>query len=191
MNPRVDDILQFWFGPGNQPREDRRVWFVADPGFDKMCADEFLQDYQRAAAGQLDDWKSEPLGMLALILLLDQFPRNLFRGSARAFATDAVACANAREAIAKRFDLTLEPIERSFIYMPFMHAENLEDQDESVRLFRSLTDHASDRNSNLGYAEHHREVIRRFGRFPHRNAILARPSTPAEEEFLADESKRT
>src|SRR5215831_16124445 len=191
MNPRVDDILQFWFGPDGQPREDRRVWFVADPEFDKMCADAFLRDYERAAAGQLEDWKSEPRGMLALILLLDQFPRNLFRGSARAFATDAAACSNAREGIAKRFDLALEPVERSFIYMPFMHAESLEDQDESVRLFRSLTDHAADRNGNLRYAEDHREVIRRFGRFPHRNAILGRLSTPTEEAFLARESNRT
>jgi uncharacterized protein (DUF924 family) len=191
MNPRVDDILRFWFGPDDQPRQDRRVWFVADPVFDKMCADEFLQDYHRAAAGQLDDWKAEPRGMLALLLLLDQFPRNLFRGSARAFATDAVACANAREAIAKRFDLALGPIERSFIYMPLMHAETLEDQNESVRLFGALADYDCYQNDNLRYAEHHREVIRRFGRFPHRNAILGRLSTAAEEEFLAHKGDGT
>jgi len=96
-----------------------------------------------------------------------------------------VACANAREAIAKRFDLALAPIERSFIYMPLMHAEALEEQNESVRLFRALADSDCDRNDNLRYAEHHREVIRRFGRFPHRNAILGHLSTAAEEEFLA------
>jgi uncharacterized protein (DUF924 family) len=192
MDPRVDDILQFWFGPGDLPRQDRRVrvWFVADPGFDKMCADGFLDDYRRAPAGQLDNWKSEPRGMLALILLLDQFPRNLFRGSAKAFATDAAACASARDAIAKRFDLALEPIARWFIYMPFMHAESLEDQDESVHLFRALADTDSDQKGNIRYAEHHREVIRRFGRFPHRNAILGRLSTAAEKEFLARESDR-
>jgi len=117
--------------------------------------------------------------------------RATFRGRARAFATDTVACANAREAIAKRFDLALAPIERSFIYMPLMHAEALEEQNESVRLFRALADSDCDRNDNLRYAEHHREVIRRFGRFPHRNAILGHLSTAAEEEFLARKSDGT
>jgi uncharacterized protein (DUF924 family) len=191
MNPRVADILRFWLGPDDQPKQDRRVWFAAEPAFDTMCAEEVLQDYHRARAGQLDDWKSDPRGMLAPILLLDQIPRNLFRGGARAFATDAVARANAREAIAKRFDLALATIERSFIYMPLMHAETLEAQTESVRLFRALADPDCDRNDNLRYAEHHREVIRRFGRFPRRNAILGRPSPAAEEEFFARESEGT
>jgi len=191
MDPRIDDLLQFWFGPNDRPRHDRREWFVADPAFDQLCLERFLGDYRRAAAGRLDDWKSAPQAMLALILLLDQLPRNLFRGSATAFATDSAARANARESIAKRFDLALAPIERSFIYMPFMHAENLEDQNESVRLFRALADTDPDRDGNIRYAEQHREVIRRFGRFPRRNAVLGRASTAEELEFLARESNRT
>jgi uncharacterized protein (DUF924 family) len=185
----AEDILEFWFGPRDRPAADRRVWFVPDPSFDKQCRDRFLDDYESAATSKLDYWKSEPRSALALILLLDQFPRNLFRASARAFATDAAALAAARDTIARRNDLALHPVERSFVYMPFMHAENLADQNESVRLFQALASMEPGHSGNIGYAEHHRDVIRRFGRFPHRNAILGRVSTDAEEEFLRTRDK--
>jgi uncharacterized protein (DUF924 family) len=180
---RVDEILNFWFGDGSDPEHERR-WFVQDAGFDLICRNGFLADHESAARGELDSWKNEASSALALILLLDQFPRNIFRGSARAFATDSKALATAKDAIARGFDLALLPVRRSFIYIPFQHSENLDDQHESLTLFRELATEHPEMAGHLKYADNHFEVIRRFGRFPHRNAVLGRPSTPEETAFL-------
>jgi uncharacterized protein (DUF924 family) len=180
---RVDEILLFWFGDGSDPEHERR-WFAQDPAFDQACKTGFLADHECAAAGELDSWKDAPAGALALILLLDQFPRNMFRGAPRAFATDPRALLMAKDAVAHGFDLALPPARRPFIYLPFQHSENLDDQHESVRLFRKLAAEHPAMAGYVEYAEHHLEVIRHFGRFPHRNAVLGRSSTPAEVEFL-------
>ncbi|HEY2524256.1 MAG TPA: DUF924 family protein [Candidatus Binataceae bacterium] len=183
METRVNEILLFWFGDGSDPQHERR-WFVQDRAFDETCRSGFLSDHERAAAGELDGWRASAEGTLALILLLDQFPRNLFRGAPRSFATDPRALATAREAIGRGLDLALQPIRRSFVYMPFEHSENLADQEESVRLFQKLAAEHPGMAGYVTYAEQHREVIRRFGRFPYRNAVLGRTSTPAEMEYL-------
>ncbi len=180
---RVAEILQFWFGDGSDPEHERR-WFAQDAGFDQACRTGFLADHQRAAGGELDNWKDSPPSALALILLLDQFPRNIFRGTPRAFATDSKALATAKDVVARGFDLALPPVRRSFIYLPFQHSENLGDQQESVRLFRKLAAEHPATAGYVEYAEHHIDVIRRFGRFPHRNAVLGRASTSEETEFL-------
>jgi uncharacterized protein (DUF924 family) len=180
---RVDKILEFWFGDGRDPDHERR-WFMQDAAFDESCRAGFLADHERAAAGELDTWQEAPPGALALILLLDQFPRNMFRGAPRSFATDAKARAAAKGAVARGFDLALAPERRALVYMPFQHSENLDDQEASVRLFRKLAAEHPEMAGHLRYADQHMDVIRRFGRFPHRNAILGRASTPAEAEFL-------
>ena len=182
---RVDEILQFWFGDGSDPEHERR-WFVQDAGFDQTCRNGFLADHERAAGGELDSWKEEPSSALALILLLDQFPRNIFRGTPRSFATDSRALATAKDAIARGFDFALPPVRRAFIYLPFQHSENLDDQHESVRLFHKLAVEHPATAGHVKYAEHHLEVIRRFGRFPHRNAVLGRVSTPEEAAFRSN-----
>ena len=183
METKINEILQFWFGDGSDAQQERR-WFMQDAGFDQACRAGFLADHERAAAGELDGWKHSPPGALALILLLDQFPRNMFRGTPRSFATDPQARATAREAIARGLDLALSPIRRSFVYMPFEHSENPADQEESIRLFQKLAAEHPEMTVHVKYAEQHRDVIRRFGRFPYRNAVLGRTSTPAEMEFL-------
>jgi uncharacterized protein (DUF924 family) len=180
---RVDEILEFWFGDGSDPEHERR-WFAQDAAFDQACKTGFLADHERAAAGELESWKEAPSVALALILLLDQFPRNIFRGTARAFATDPKARAIAKDAVACGFDLALPPVRRPFIYLPFQHSENLDDQNESLRLFRKLAAEHPAMAGYVEYAEHHIGVIRRFGRFPHRNAVLGRVSTPEETDFL-------
>lgn len=182
---RIGEILEFWFGAGESPGRQQRVWFVADPVFDRACRVGFLADYELADAGGLDDWRNEARSALALILLFDQFPRNIFRGAARAFATDHKALALAKHAVAYQFDLAVGEIQRAFFYLPFEHSENLDDQGESVRLHRQLAVEVPAMSGYLEYAEQHMEVIRRFGRFPSRNAILGRSSTPEEAKFIA------
>jgi uncharacterized protein (DUF924 family) len=178
MLPR--DVLDFWFD--GDPHARRAVWFQRDAGFDAAC--EALRPARdQALRGAFDSWAETHRGALALVILLDQFSRNLFRGRAEAFAADARALGVARGAIARAFDRALGPVERMFIYLPFEHAEDLAAQDESVRLFESL-------RADLGaltvdYAYRHRDVIRRFGRFPHRNAALGRANTPEETTYLA------
>jgi len=183
METSVNEILLFWFGDGSDPQHERR-WFMQDASFDEACRAGFLADHERAAAGELDGWKESAEGALALILLLDQFPRNMFRGAPRSFAADPQARAAAREAIARGFDLALAPVRRSFVYMPFEHSENPADQEQSIRLFQKLAAEHPGMTGYVKYAEQHRDVIRRFGRFPHRNAVLGRTSTPAEMEYL-------
>ncbi len=182
---QANKILDFWFGSPEQASysKPRQAWFVKRPEFDLEVRSRFISDYEQAAAGMLDEWKNSPLSCLALILLLDQFPRNMFRNTAQAFATDWQALSAAEYALAQGYDRHLLPVQRWFIYCPFEHSENLEDQNRSVALFEQLSDDPDSADA-IKYAIRHREVILRFGRFPHRNVILARTSTPEEEEFL-------
>lgn len=177
-------VLDFWFG---RPGEDgygeyREVWFQKNEEFDWRVRDRFLNDYEKAAKGEYDGWREGPESCLALVILLDQFPRNLFRGDPRTYATDEKALSIAREALQKSFDRDLPHFERHFLYMPFMHSEDVEDQRRSVALFRKLAE--EDGPDVKEYADEHREIVERFRRFPHRNAVLGRPSTPEEVEFL-------
>ncbi len=180
------DILDFWFGaPGTAECEGpRELWFKPDVGFDAACRQRFAELLAQAGAGALDAWCETPDGALALVLLLDQMPRNIHRGGPLAFASDGTARRAARTAVARGFDRDLPPIRRQFLYLPFEHSESLADQDEALRLFVSLPD-GEFREHALGFARRHHAVIARFGRFPHRNAMLGRRSTAEEEEFLA------
>jgi len=176
----LDDVLDFWFaGDGTRYRA---AWFKRDAAFDAECA-RFADALRVARSGGLDHWAETARGMLALIVLLDQFSRNLHRGSPETYAADAQARALARDAVARGFDRALHPVERCFIYLPFEHSETLADQDESVRLFETMRLALGD--STVEYAYRHRDIIRRFGRFPHRNAVLGRESTAEELRYLA------
>lgn len=194
MNKTVRAILTFWFGdptdPGSEYGYQRRCWFRKDPAFDETIRQRFLTDYEQAAAGEWDDWQSDRYSCLALILLLDQFPRNLFRGDRRGYATDDQALATAHYAIAQKYDQTLLAVERMFIYLPFEHSENMADQAISINLFEQLSSQLPGFESTLDYAYRHREVIAHFGRFPHRNQILGRTSTASELEFLQQPGSR-
>ena len=170
-------VLGFWFD------RDRKDWFAKDPEFDAEIGRRFLALYEQAARGALAHWQSEARGSLALIVVLDQFPRNMFRGTAKAFATDPLALAAARQAIESGHDLGLSPSERMFAYLPFEHSESLADQERCIELMQALA--AFPETSDIPeWARKHRDVIARFGRFPHRNAALGRASTPEELEYL-------
>jgi uncharacterized protein (DUF924 family) len=173
---RPEDVLHFWFA--GDPATHRKEWFEKSDDFDASCG-RFGDALQAAKEGNFDHWAETPHGALALIVLLDQFSRNLYRNSAEAFAADAKAREIARATIARNFDLALGPVERMFVYLPFEHSEDLSDQDRAVRLFVLLGEEMA------GYAEDHRTVIRRFGRFPHRNAALGRTSSHEELDYLA------
>jgi uncharacterized protein (DUF924 family) len=179
------EILDFWFGRESEEGygEFREVWFTKDPEFDREVRDRFEGAYQEAAAGRLEHWKDEAHSCLALIILLDQFPRNMLRGDPKTYATDDKAREAARHAVEYAYDRELTLYGRLFVYLPFEHSEDLEDQRFSVKLFRGL---AAEMGSEelLGYAVRHLEIIERFGRFPHRNEILGRATTPEEAEFL-------
>lgn len=188
MDQRLQAILDFWFG---NPRTEettyqarRKLWFGKQPEFDAAIGQKFRKDYEQAAGGKLEAWRQEPLGCLGLILLLDQFSRNLFRDTPQAFATDAMALSVAQQAVNQRFDQVLQPLQRIFVYLPFEHSENRDHQAQSVDLFRQLYADAPELADVLDYAVRHQVVIDRFGRFPHRNRILGRESTPEEIEFL-------
>ena len=177
---RHDDhqhLLEFWFDPAT-----RAKWFDPDPEFDAELRARFEKHHRKAVSGELDDWANTPRGCLALVILLDQVPRNIYRDDARAYASDAQALTLARRAIEQGLDRSLSQVERLFLYMPFEHSEDLADQERSVGLMATL-----DENPGwLDYARKHRDVIARFGRFPHRNAVLGRASRPEEERFLAE-----
>jgi uncharacterized protein (DUF924 family) len=186
MNADIDRLLGFWFAEG--PDTHRKAWFVKDAAFDESCRAGFGALVAPARDGALDGWAATPQGALALLLLLDQFPRNLFRGTAEAFASDAHARHIARGAVLRdRFDLALTPVQRVFLYLPFEHGESPADQDLSVALFEGLRDipAMAAPGATIDYAWRHRAVIRRFGRFPHRNAALGRESTADEQTWLA------
>ncbi len=182
----MNDILDFWFADG--PNAPREAWFKKDAAFDAEIAARFGARVAPAREGALDGWTATPEGALALMILLDQFPRNLFRGSPEAFASDSHALTLARRVVlSQRMDLALTPTQRVFLYLPFEHAESMEAQNFSVALFEGLRDspaHAAPGKS-IVYAWAHRSVIARFGRFPHRNAVLGRASTPGEIAYLA------
>ena len=188
----AEEVLGFWFGrppdPVRNPASARyqQRWFERDAAFDEECRRRFLDAHEAAASGALDAWREEPRSNLALVLLLDQFPRNLFRGTPRAFATDARAREVARHALARGLDMTLPPVWRWFLYLPFEHSEEAHDQRLAVALFEMLALYHRDSREPLDYARRHRDVIERFGRFPHRNEALGRPSTPEEERFLQE-----
>jgi uncharacterized protein (DUF924 family) len=181
----AEKVLRFWFADEPASKEGMfQRWFFPTLEFDRHCTTRFLASYEDAAHGRLKDWKNEPRSCLALVLLLDQFPRNIFRGTARAFATDTKACELTRHAIASGFDRELSPLMRMFLYLPLEHSENLDDQLESVRLSRPLAAENHDYSEILEHAEQHLEIIRRFGRFPGRNRALGRQSTQEEMDFL-------
>jgi uncharacterized protein (DUF924 family) len=179
------EILDFWLGKtdASDYGKPHKKWFIKNTNFDKEVRSQFLEVYDKAVSGELDTWKESPLSCLALILLLDQFPRNMFRNTPKAFATDEKALNVAQYAIKHQFDRELLPVQRWFIYCPFEHSENLENQQKAVEFFSSLKEDP-DSESAINYAYQHLKVIERFGRFPHRNKILGRQNTPEEEEFL-------
>ena len=194
MNPellrRAEEIDRFWFGAADDPERNRmrKIWFTKDPAFDAEIRQRFTEDYLRAASGAYDALADTARGVLVLAILLDQFPRHLFRGDARAFATDAKARAVVERAIASGLDMQLSPVERVFVYLPFEHSEDITDQRRGVALMQTLpvTDDfpAEARAEVIDYAQKHLAIIERFGRFPHRNAALGRTSTPEEVAFL-------
>ncbi len=185
-----DAILAFWFGAGGAARaEPRPEWFRKEPAFDAAIRDRFAPDWERAARGELSGWTAMPEGALALCILCDQFPRNMFRGSAVAFATDPAALAAARDALARGFDARFPPAARWFFYLPLEHSESLEDQRTAVALFERLGDDPGSAAA-VDYARRHLAIIERFGRFPHRNAALGRTSTDEELEFLRQPGSR-
>ena len=178
----VRAVLEFWFAAKGLgvPRIE---WFRKDPKFDADIRKRFGELHASAAAGGCNAWRASPEPMLALVIVLDQFSRNLYRNDARAFAQDEMARSCSDEAIGRGDDLGFIPVQRQFLYMPFEHSESLADQDRAVELMRSLE--AFEETAGLtAWAEKHRDIIRRFGRFPHRNAALGRPTTAEEAEFL-------
>ncbi len=167
------DITGFWRAAG------AKKWFAKNPNFDAAIQLKFEPVHYMAALGRHDKWMETAEGSLALLILLDQFPRNLWRGTGHAFATDGKARFIARHAVTTGQDLEIEPLLRPFVYLPFEHSEDMADQDEAVRLCTALGD-----PETLKFAELHRDIIARFGRFPHRNASLGRTTTPQEQDFL-------
>lgn len=179
------EVLDFWFGaPGTvQYGKSRGEWFKKSDEFDALIHSRFLPLYEQAAAGQLAPWRDSPLTLLALIIVLDQFPRNMFRDSARAFACDPLALSHARRMVEFGWDERLNAVERQFAYLPFEHAEDPAMQRESMRLFGQLAQQPGHADL-LEWARKHAVIVERFGRFPHRNAVLGRASTAEELAFL-------
>ena len=184
MNPVAEDILTFWFGAADVAAaeiERREVWFRATPQFDAALRERYTSIHQRALGGAFDGFVETPAECLALVLALDQFPRNIFRGTPLAFGADAKAREIARIALDRGHDRAVSVVCREFFYLPFQHSESLADQERSVSLYRELGEAVP-----LDFAVGHRDAIRRFGRFPHRNAVLGRIDTPEEAEYLRD-----
>ncbi len=173
----IDEIVDFWFDEAMKP-----YWFKRSDSFDRLVRDTLAPHYEKAAGGAFDGWKDDVDGCIALCILLDQVPRNVFRGTAKAFATDDMALAVARHAVEHGFDLECTADERLFLYLPFEHREDLESQRLCVTLMRERVG----QEEAILYAKRHLEIIERFGRFPHRNAVLGRATTPEEEAFLKE-----
>jgi uncharacterized protein (DUF924 family) len=171
-----EKVLEFWLKAG-PPK-----WYVADDAFDQEIRDQFGDLWEQGARGELEDWTSHPNKALALIIVLDQFSRNMFRQDGRAFSTDSKAKAAARYSIKQGWDMRIDEPQRQFFYLPLMHSEMLSDQDQCVRMFKERMPETG--APNLLHARAHREVIREFGRFPYRNAALGRETTPAEQTYL-------
>jgi uncharacterized protein (DUF924 family) len=174
---RAQEFLDFWFGPPEHPERlhHKQIWFRGTPEFDEAVRQGFAADHEEAIAGALGDWQAEPLSALALVMLLDQVPRNIFRSTPRAFASDAQALAAANRALERGFDQIVPPAWRVFFYLPFEHSEVLADQQM-----------VPGRTGDGHMTRLHLEIIERFGRFPHRNLILGRDSTPEELQFLVE-----
>jgi uncharacterized protein (DUF924 family) len=170
------EVLRFWFGEGAEYGKAHKRWFVKNAAFDAEIRGRFAQLHERLARNH--EWLDDPRGCLARIIVLDQFPRNMYRGSVRAFSSDALALEAAKHMVAKGWDRSLLPVEKQFVYLPFEHSESLADQQRACDLMRPLGEELYD------WALRHKRVIERFGRFPHRNEILGRASTPDEIEFL-------
>jgi len=194
---RIDEILTFWFREQalSAPQIDRRmdVWFGEDPVFDHEIKKEYADDVEKASAGKLDYWAEEPRGRLALIILLDQFRRNIYRGSKEAFALDQAALKLCIEGAMAKKDKGLTPIQQAFFYMPLQHAESRKVQAKSVAVFNRLAEAVSPTYRETfatiaTFAELHHDIIEQFGRFPHRNSLLGRENTPEEDEYLAIDS---
>lgn len=182
-------VLDFWFGPTGDPGHaaPRKAWFTKDDAFDAEIARRFGPLIEQALAGDLDDWITRPIAplhALALVIVLDQFTRNVFRGTARAFAGDARALQTARAMVASGADRALNGVQRSFVYLPFEHAEDRSHQRTAMQLFEQLAQDEPARADLVGWARQHHDVVARFGRFPHRNAALGRASTDEEAAFL-------
>lgn len=175
MDPRL--VIDFWFSD-----EAQRRWFRSTAEFDEQIRARFHSLWEKAKDRRLDHWVQTPEGALALVIVLDQFPLNMFRGAAEGYSTESLAREAADHAIQHRWDADMDDARKAFFYLPFMHSESLADQDRSVQLYRSagLID-------SLRWAEHHREIIQRFGRFPHRNAALGRVNTPEETAWLTSD----
>lgn len=183
-------VLEFWFGTPDSPEltyaERKKLWFGKDEATDQRIYQLFINTYEQVIAGDYKIWQSSPDGCLALILVLDQFPRNMFRGQAKAFASDVQALKITQLALAQGFDRELLPVQRLFLYLPLEHSENRDHQAQAVTLFQALADEHEEFKDSHVYALKHQAVIERFGRFPHRNEIVGRSSTPEEIEFLKE-----
>jgi uncharacterized protein (DUF924 family) len=188
---RAGVLLDFWFGAPGSTEHDRPrdIWFRVDPDFDATLRRRFLGDHEAAATGAFADWLAAPDAALALVLLLDQLPRNLFRGSPRAYGCDAAARQAAGHALERGFDGLVAPVRRWFFYLPFEHSEDLADQQRALELYGALPAD-QDRDLCLRAAQRHHDIIARFGRFPHRNEVLGRASTAAEAAFLREPGSR-
>ncbi len=168
------NIIDFWFAD-----DTRKLWFNSTTAFDQRLRESYLETWKQASAGELDHWMQSADGCLALVIVLDQFPLNMFRNQAQSYATEAQSREVARLAIERKFDQTLDADRKAFLYMPFMHSENLEDQELALELFEQ-----PGLESNLRFAHHHRDIVAKFGRFPHRNEALNRKSSEAELAYL-------
>lgn len=178
MNITPQEIIDFWFSD-----RVKSQWFASTPELDKEVMEKYEAIWEQAASGELDDWGDDPDGCLALVIILDQFPLNMFRGQAKSFKTEDKAVDVARTAVNEGLDQKIEKEKLAFIYMPLMHSEDLTNQDISVKLYKE-----NNLDANIKFAEHHRDIIRKFGRFPHRNGILGRESTAEEIVYLASEN---
>ena len=178
MDATPEEIIDFWYSD-----RIKSQWFASTPELDKEILEKYERIWEKASSGELDEWNNSPDGCLALAIILDQFPLNMFRGQAKSFKTERKAIEVAWKAIKNELDRNIEKEKLAFLYMPFMHSEDLTDQDMSVSLYRE-----SNLDANITFDEHHREIIRKFGRFPHRNKILGRESTEDEILYLASEN---
>lgn len=194
MDPRAEDVLEFWFGDGRRDLDaigdHSKLWWGGGPSLDRDIEARFGETHAAACAGDLGQWRETGPGRLALIVLYDQFSRNLGRGTPAAFANDERAQDLVLEGRALGFDRSLAPIERPFFYMPLCHAEDLAMQELSVQVFEAMHERNPDPRLNYGgfakHARQHRHIVAKFGRFPHRNEILGRTSTPEEQAYLAE-----
>ncbi len=192
MSISIESINHFWFGEikaGQVVPSQKKRWFSVDPLWDQEIRHHFEDTLLQAASGQLDEWQQSPAGALALIILLDQFSRNIYRGSSQAFAFDEKALEVAKCGVDAGVDKSLWPVQRSFFYLPFEHSESIKEQQRSVALFESLYQFVDPEfkeqfSSSLDYAREHHDLIAQFGRFPHRNAVLGRESRAEEIAFL-------